>query len=186
MLNGVRWFVGFGVMAATLAAAAPEGITFSSVVESGGVVEVSLFDPATQEREWVKVGGRFSGFEVRAYDAKRQVLTLGRGAQTWELALAAARILQVALTEEERAEIVMQVTNNMRQLEAAAAQFFLEEGVSETTFDRLVGAGPGRYIRQLTAVDGEDYTKLELKQVNEPTEWVIRTARGVEVRHKRH
>jgi hypothetical protein len=93
--------------------------------------------------------------------------------------------LEVALTEEERAVIIKHVTNNLRQLDSASQQYYLEHGLNEVTFDLLVGEGPDRYIRQLKAADGEDYTKLVFKQRDGPAEWVIKTARGVEVRHTR-
>jgi len=54
------------------------------------------------------------------------------------------------------------VLNNLRQLAAAADQFYLENGVSTATYDDLVG--PDKYIRQLTPVFGEDYRTVVLRQ----------------------
>ncbi len=54
------------------------------------------------------------------------------------------------------------VLNNLRQLAAAADQYYLENGVSTATYDDLVG--PNKYIRHLQSVDGEDYRTVVIKQ----------------------
>lgn len=54
------------------------------------------------------------------------------------------------------------VLNNLRQLAAAADQYYLEHGVQSTTFDALVG--PKTYIRRITPVDGENYRSITFKQ----------------------
>lgn len=47
------------------------------------------------------------------------------------------------------------IKNNLRQLSAAAQQFYLENDATTATYDDLVG--PDRYIKELTSVAGEDY-----------------------------
>ncbi|MDP4610323.1 MAG: hypothetical protein NWT02_03975 [Opitutales bacterium] len=47
------------------------------------------------------------------------------------------------------------VTNNLRQISAAADQYFLEEGKTSVTIEELVG--PDKYIRELIPVAGESY-----------------------------
>ncbi|MBC8009597.1 MAG: hypothetical protein H7067_05835 [Burkholderiales bacterium] len=170
---------------AVVLGAAPVEIEFASVDASGDPVRVSLVDATTKEREWVKVGGRFAGCEVRAYDAGRQMLKLARGEETWEVALQAGVIAKAGLSEEERAGIEKQVLNNLRQLTAAADQYFLEHGVSTVKIDQLVGTGPSHYIKALKPADGEDYAVLDLTQTGAPQEWFFRTSRGVEVRYTR-
>jgi type IV pilus assembly protein PilA len=64
------------------------------------------------------------------------------------------------------------VTNNLRQLAAAADQFYLETGKNSATYADLVGSA--KYIRQINPVAGEDYRTLIFKQglplrVNVPT-----------------
>ena len=54
------------------------------------------------------------------------------------------------------------VLNNLRQLAAAADQYYLENGVSSVLYDDIVG--PGKYIRRLQPVAGEDYRTVILKQ----------------------
>ncbi len=56
------------------------------------------------------------------------------------------------------------VMNNLRQLSAAADQYYLENGKDAATFDDLVGPQPTKYIKRIAPVDGEDYRKLTFKQ----------------------
>ncbi len=53
------------------------------------------------------------------------------------------------------------VLNNLRQLSAAADQYYMETGASATTYDQLVG--PGKLIRQLAPALGEDYRSIDLE-----------------------
>jgi type IV pilus assembly protein PilA len=54
------------------------------------------------------------------------------------------------------------VLNNLRQLDAAADQYYLEKGVTTATYGDLVG--PEKYVRRIIPVAGEDYRQLEFKQ----------------------
>jgi len=54
------------------------------------------------------------------------------------------------------------VLNNLRQLAAAADQYYLEHNVRTTTYDKLVG--PDLYVRALQPVAGEDYSSLEFEE----------------------
>lgn len=51
------------------------------------------------------------------------------------------------------------VTNNLRQLGAAADQFFLERGVSSVNSADLVGTNATQYIKTVTPVAGETYAQ---------------------------
>jgi len=50
------------------------------------------------------------------------------------------------------------VANNLRQLGAAADQYFLEQGVSSVASADLVGTNSSQYIKQVQTVAGETYT----------------------------
>jgi len=50
------------------------------------------------------------------------------------------------------------VLNNLRQLSAAADQYFLEGGVSQVTSAELVGTASSQYIKQVQQVARETYT----------------------------
>jgi type II secretory pathway pseudopilin PulG len=54
------------------------------------------------------------------------------------------------------------ILNNLRQLSAAADQYYLEHGVDTVRYDGLVG--PDKYVRHITPVAGEDYESLVFKQ----------------------
>ena len=54
------------------------------------------------------------------------------------------------------------VLNNLRMLNAAADQYYLEKGVDTATYDDLVG--PDKYIRRLMPVAGENYRQLQFRQ----------------------
>ena len=49
------------------------------------------------------------------------------------------------------------VTNNLRQLSAAAQQYFLESGVTTVSSGVLVGTNSSQYIKVLATVAGEAY-----------------------------
>lgn len=85
------------------------------------------------------------------------------------------------LTPEQKEAVKKTVLNNLRQLAAAADQYYLEYGATTTELTRLVGSGPDRYIRELKPVDGEDYSKIELK-VGQPLK--VKTRSGIEVEYK--
>ncbi len=73
------------------------------------------------------------------------------------------------------------ILNNLRQLAAAADQFFLENGTRTVTLRQVVG--PGKYVKQLSPVDGEDYGKLNLNM--DVKTWTIVTKSGITVTYKR-
>ncbi|MDP1581321.1 MAG: hypothetical protein Q8M02_13685 [Candidatus Didemnitutus sp.] len=75
------------------------------------------------------------------------------------------------------------ILNNLRQLSAAADQFFLEHGVHKVTLEQLVGPEPEKFIKQLTPVDGEDYRKLDLSQ--NAKSWKITSESGITVTYDR-
>jgi type IV pilus assembly protein PilA len=49
------------------------------------------------------------------------------------------------------------VTNNLRQLSAAADQYFLENGVSTVASNQLVGTSSSNYIKNIATVAKETY-----------------------------
>ncbi|MBI2514250.1 MAG: prepilin-type N-terminal cleavage/methylation domain-containing protein [Opitutae bacterium] len=52
------------------------------------------------------------------------------------------------------------VTNNLRQISAAADQYFLEKGVSSVQSVDLVGTNSTQYIKNVTPVAGETYSDV--------------------------
>lgn len=80
-----------------------------------------------------------------------------------------------------RSSLEKAILNNLRQLAAAADQFFLEQGVDKVRLEQIVG--PDKYIRKLSPVDGEDYSKLDLSQG--VGTWKITSASGITVTYER-
>ncbi|HEY8991967.1 MAG TPA: hypothetical protein VIM46_08320 [Luteolibacter sp.] len=91
-------------------------------------------------------------------------------------AMAIPAFQKVRTVSQEKA-----IINNLRQLDAAAQQFMLETGTPTATYAQLVG--PDKYIRTLTPVDGEDYTKLVIREAD--TQLVVTTKSGKVVRWAR-
>jgi type IV pilus assembly protein PilA len=54
------------------------------------------------------------------------------------------------------------VTNNLRQISAAAQQYMLENGVSQVSETQLAGTDTTYYLRPVTPVIGEIYTTMTL------------------------
>ena len=71
------------------------------------------------------------------------------------------------------------ITNNLRQLAAAADQYYLENGVDSATYSKLVG--PDKYVKQLQPVAGENYRTLKFKQ-GQPLR--VRTGDGRVIEYK--
>jgi hypothetical protein len=75
-------------------------------------------------------------------------------------------------------EVKRMVLNNLRQLSAAADQFYLENGVSTASYEQLVG--PNKYVREVRSADGEDYRTLVFKQGQE---LLVTTRNGLTIRY---
>ncbi len=69
-------------------------------------------------------------------------------------AMAIPAFQKVRSTSQEKT-----VTNNLRQIASAADQYFLENGVTEVSIDKLVG----EYIRELNPVAGESYEGMIIR-----------------------
>jgi len=68
------------------------------------------------------------------------------------------------------------IFNNLRQISAAADQWFLENGVNEVSISELVG--PARFIKSLPSVDGESYDGLVIK-MGQPIEVMRRSGESI-------
>lgn len=72
-------------------------------------------------------------------------------------AMAIPAFQKVRASSQEKA-----VLNNLRQLSSAADQYYLEHGTDSVTYNELVG--PGKYIKQMQSVAGEDYHQILFMQ----------------------
>ena len=142
--------------------------------------EVMLVQKSTGTGRWVTVGQTFAGYKVTAYDAKTGQLTLTKDNQTRSLTLAKATV-QAAQASPVTPEQQKALMNNLRQLSAAADQYFLEQGVNRVEIAKLVGTTPEKYIKEIKPVAGETYTGLVIEQ-GKPIR--IKTAGGFEMEYQ--
>lgn len=142
--------------------------------------EVMLVQKSTGAGRWVAVGQSFAGYQVAAYDARTGQLTLTKDNQTRILTLSKATV-QAAPASPVTPEQQKSLLNNLRQIAAAADQYFLEQGVSKVELSRLVGTTPDKYIKELKPVAGESYAGLVIEQ-GKPIR--IKTAGGFEMEYK--
>ena len=89
-------------------------------------------------------------------------------------AMAIPAFQKVRSSSQEKA-----ILNNLRQLAAAADQYYLENGVSSATYDDLVGAR--KYIKVINPVAGENYRALRFQQGSTLR---VRTAAGRTVEYR--
>ncbi len=97
----------------------------------------------------------------------------GRPAPVATMSLIPELLDPVAATETSKYN---SISNNLRQLNAAARQFRLENKGRDPTYDELVG--PTGYVKSLKVVDSEDYTTMSFAANDAMT---VRTASGLEV-----
>jgi len=138
---------------------------FDGVLVAGGKTTVSLINLTTGDANWVAVGGKFDGYTVSKYvpDPKGadvvELSTSGSG-QTLRVVLKTAVILEAAPVSDpmEQQRIDKAVTNNLRQIQAGAYQYFLENGMSSVALETLVGTNSSQYVKPLQTADGEEYS----------------------------
>jgi type IV pilus assembly protein PilA len=117
------------------------------------------------------------GILVRSYSYQslKQQALLFSPASPVTLGLMAAMAIpafqKVRVNSQQKA-----ITNNLRQLYAAAQQYMLETGKTTASYDDLVGNGPNKYIKSITPVAGENYRKIVI--TSETTSIQVRTADG--------
>ena len=168
----------FGMV--TVARAEADDLEILGATVSKDKTEVMLVQKSTGTGRWVTVGQTFAGHTVTAYDDRSGQLTLTTGGQTRVLVLKKASV-QPAKGTPPTPEQQNALRSNLRQISAAADQYFLEYGVSTVPVSRLVGTGPTGYIRVLTPVAGESYDGMVIDQ-GQPIR--IKTSTGFEMELK--
>lgn len=98
---------------------------------------------------------------MNAYEAKTETVVLTKDGQQFRLKLKDSKVRGGAVVEPPP-EVKRAILNNLRQLAAAADQFYLENGKSQVTLEELVG--PTKYVKALNVVDGEDYRTIVFAQ----------------------
>jgi hypothetical protein len=87
---------------------------------------------------------------------------------------APAKSAAAPLTSKQAREIKA----NLRQLSAAADQYYLETGTLKTTYAELVA--PTKYVKQVKSVVGEDYAAVQF-EYGKPL--VVTTPKGEKVEY---
>ncbi|MDB6167094.1 MAG: type pilus biosis protein [Lacunisphaera sp.] len=159
------WLAAAGIFlgTASLRAAEPD-IEFTGFVRDDAGLMLALRNPKTGYAKWVAVGRSFEDYTVARLDEKTEVLVVTKAGAEFQLALMHSKITQANPPAEPPPEIKKRVLNNLRQLAAAADQFYLENGVSRASYDDLVGAK--KYVREVLPVDGENYRSIQFQQGN--------------------
>src|SRR5688572_27345821 len=130
------WFVLLALGFVGTAFTAEIGLEFSGVL--GGVKDtrVALTNKTTGATQWVSVGSSIAGYTISEYDSKADVLVLTKGGQQFRLALKQRKT--ASGSAKISPEVERAILNNLRQLAAAADQYYLENGKASTTYDELV------------------------------------------------
>jgi hypothetical protein len=160
------------LLLATVGLCVEPEIEFSGVLSAGSETKVSLTNKTSGESKWLKVGQDFAGYVVASYDAGAEAVILKKGAQQFRLPLKSAKV-KAGPAAEPTPEMKRALMNNLRQLAAAADQFYLENRKTQVTLDELVGET--KYVKRIVPVDGENYRQIVFAQ-GKPL--VITTAGG--------
>jgi hypothetical protein len=169
------------IPAAALPAATDDNIEFSGVLVVPDKTTVHLASRSSGTSAWIALGQSFEGYTVSAYEAKTDTVVLTKEGVTLRVRLNTAKVKEgkPPLDPLVVAQLTKAVLNNLRQLGAAADQYYLEHGTNHATLADLIG--PANYIRELKSVDNEDYSQLEFTQGKD---FSITTASGVTVTYK--
>ena len=172
----MRPFLLLLLLCASAAFAEPPAIEFVGVATQDGVTKYAFRDAATGISRWVVVGGAVGDCTLASYDAPTQTAELTRGADRLRVKLSAASSDQSAAAPPAPAQAVA-IFRNLHVFVAAAHQHCLETGESVAAAADLIG--PGRYIKTLAPIAGEDYSVLTYDQ--KLPVLTVRTASGATI-----
>ncbi len=166
-------------------AAAADDLELVAVMVEPGKTSVQIKDKASGRTRWMVAGETVAGYTFKSYNASNGSVAMTKDNFTSNLTLKTAKILSTAVPNAPTAQppaagipalpaatdpVAAQqraILNNLRQIAAAADQYYLENGTNKVTLSDLVGPEPRKYIKQIVPVAGEDYSKLELAQGKE-------------------
>jgi hypothetical protein len=149
------------LMTAALGWAQP-AIEFTGVLAAGAETKVLLVDKATGQSRWVRLGQEFAGHTAATYDPRAETIVLTKAGQQFRLKLKDSKVKSGGSAADPSPEIKRAILNNLRQLAAAADQYYLENGKTQVTLDELVGET--KYVRKLVVIDGENYGSIVFAQ----------------------
>ena len=136
------------------------GIEFSGYLNDERGLVFALKHPASGDSKWVTVGQEFADFKVVRFDEKAESLVIAKGRTEYILPMAKSAVKKEQV--EPAPEIKRKIVHNLRQLTAAADQFFLETGKKVATYEDWVGKK--KYVKHLESFAGEDYRNVKFTQ----------------------
>lgn len=169
----------FGLLTARNTGAQEPDLEIAGATVSQSGTEVMLIHKSTGNARWLKVGQSFAGYTTKSYDADTGRLTVIKGEASHVISLNRATV-KPAEAAPATPEQQKSITHNLRQLSAAADQYFLEQGVATVNSSELIGPEPNKYIREMKPVAGETYLGIRIEQ-GKPIR--IKTAGGFEMEH---
>ena len=167
-------FAGVSFLTAAFAAQSPPGFEFSGVLGGGKDLRVALTNKTNGTTQWVAVGSSHAGYLITSYDSNVDVGVVTKGGESFRLALKQGKTTKAAAKPPP--EVERAILNNLRQLAAAADQYYLENGKNTTNYDELVGET--KYVKSLTPLNGESYRAIQFVQGRKMT---VTTAGGYSV-----
>lgn len=167
-----------GVRSSGVRHGAEAPVEFAGVFGAGQQVKLALTNRSNAVTRWVAVGEEFAGFIVKSYDQPNETVVLTKDGAETRVKLKSARVKTGAV--EPTPQIKQAIMRNLRQLSAAADQFYLENGVARTTFDQLVGIDAKKYVKSIEVVAGENYRTIEFA-LGKPL--LVTTADGFKVEY---
>jgi LysM repeat protein len=144
--------------------AAEPGIVLSGVMTAGGKTRLALTDTEKNVTTWVEPGAEFKGYTIERYDAKDEAVFLKKGGQETRVGLVTAKTSDTpaataaADNTGSNQAAVTAIRSNLRQLAAAARQYQIAQNVTTVGYNDLVG--PGKLIKEIKPVAGENYSTL--------------------------
>jgi LysM repeat protein len=170
----VRLVLLFLAVAPGLGAETPVPLEFTGVMQNGDRTQIALRDKtADTTSSWLPIGARFRGYTVKSFNAENQTAVLIKEGGEIRLPLVTARVRHGEAAGKLSPKTALAIFHNVRQIAAAADQYYLENGKLSATLEDLVG--PDKNMKRLVHVAGEDYTTITLKQ---GTPVVLTTAGG--------
>ena len=140
-------------------------IEFNGLIVADGMTQVSLTNTDTGAYGWVPVGGVFSGYTIASFDDTKDQIILKKGSLNLPVKLKNAVIIEQAAPPTNQLNGPggqgPSLAGNLRQINAAANQYFLATGKTSATMADLAPYLPAGTI---TPVNGESYTNLTVNQ----------------------
>jgi hypothetical protein len=171
-LRSAAGLLGALVLSAVTRAAEP-ALELTGVMHVEERTQIALLDKTTGVTSWVSPGQAFRGYTFTAFNAEEKTAVLRKDGVETRVRLVDARVQHGEAAGKLSPKTAKAIFHNVRQIAAAADQYYLENGKLAATLEDIVG--PNKNMKRLVNVAGEDYSRITLKQ---GTPVVLTTAGG--------